>query len=62
MTDDKIKTDFRERDRVSSDEEYEVAYFARKFQLTIPEVRELIKRHGNDRPTLEREAKAIASR
>ncbi|TPI58645.1 DUF3606 domain-containing protein [Mesorhizobium sp. B3-1-7] len=60
MADDKTNRDFRDRDRVSGDEDYEVAYFARKFQLTIPEARELIQKHGNDRETLEREAKALA--
>ncbi|AZO08595.1 MULTISPECIES: DUF3606 domain-containing protein [unclassified Mesorhizobium] len=61
MADDKSKRDFHDRDRVSGDEQYEVAYFARKFQLTIPEARELISKHGNDRATLEREAKALGS-
>ncbi|TGR73595.1 DUF3606 domain-containing protein, partial [Mesorhizobium sp. M1C.F.Ca.ET.193.01.1.1] len=28
MTDDRTKRDFRDRDRVSADEEYEVRYFA----------------------------------
>ncbi|UCI33820.1 DUF3606 domain-containing protein [Mesorhizobium sp. B4-1-4] len=60
MADDKTKRDFRDRDRVSGSEDYEVAYFARKFQLTMPEARDLIKKHGNDRETLEREAKALA--
>ncbi|TGT46844.1 DUF3606 domain-containing protein [Mesorhizobium sp. M4B.F.Ca.ET.169.01.1.1] len=59
MADDRSKTDFRDRDRVSGDEEYEVGYLASKFQLTIPEVRELIAKHGNDRETLEREAKKL---
>ncbi|AZO71267.1 MULTISPECIES: DUF3606 domain-containing protein [unclassified Mesorhizobium] len=62
MTDDKTKRDFRDRDRVAGDEEYEVGYFASKFGLTIPEVRDLIKKHGNDRETLEREAKALGAR
>ncbi|RUU88712.1 DUF3606 domain-containing protein [Mesorhizobium sp. M7A.F.Ca.MR.176.00.0.0] len=62
MPEDTSKRDFRDRDRVSGDEEYEVGYFVSKFQLTIPEVRELIKKHGNDRETLEREAKALGSR
>lgn len=62
MADDKTKRDFRDRDRVSGDEEYEVGYFASKFGLTIPEVRELIKKHGDDRETLEREAKALGNR
>ncbi|RUW70646.1 MULTISPECIES: DUF3606 domain-containing protein [unclassified Mesorhizobium] len=59
MADDRSKTDFRDRDRVSGDEEYEVGYLASKFQLTIPEARELIAKHGNDRETLEREAKKL---
>ncbi|RWI60233.1 MAG: DUF3606 domain-containing protein [Mesorhizobium sp.] len=59
MADDKSKTDNRDRNRVSGDEEYEVGYLASKFQLTIPEVRELIAKHGNDRETLEREAKSL---
>ncbi|MER9370358.1 DUF3606 domain-containing protein [Mesorhizobium sp. M0618] len=62
MGDDKSKRDFHDRDRVSGDQEYEVGYLASKFQLTIPEVRELIKKYGNDRETLEREAKALGSR
>ena len=56
MTDDNTKRDFRDRDRVARDEEYEVGYLASKFGLTIPEVRELIKKHGNNREVLEREA------
>ncbi|AZO19871.1 MULTISPECIES: DUF3606 domain-containing protein [unclassified Mesorhizobium] len=60
--DDKTKRDFRDRDRVAGDEEYEVGYLASKFGLTIPEVRKLIKEHGNDREVLEREAKALGAR
>ncbi|WP_348631202.1 hypothetical protein [Mesorhizobium sp. WSM3224] len=30
--------------------------------MRVPQVRELIKKHGNDRDTLEREAKALSSR
>ncbi|RUV26149.1 DUF3606 domain-containing protein [Mesorhizobium sp. M1A.F.Ca.IN.022.04.1.1] len=62
MADDKSKRDSRDRDRVSGDQEYEVGYFASKFGLSIPQVRELIARHGNDRETLEREAKALGAR
>ncbi|WP_411970675.1 DUF3606 domain-containing protein [Mesorhizobium sp. CA14] len=58
----KSKTDFRDRDRVSGDEEYEVGYFASKFGLSIPQVRELIAKHGNDRETLEAEAKRLGVR
>ncbi|MER9655753.1 DUF3606 domain-containing protein [Mesorhizobium sp. M0152] len=62
MTDDKTKRDFRDRDRVSGDEEYEVGYLASKFGLSIPQARDLIARHGNNRETLEREAKALGNR
>ncbi|BAB53686.1 msl8039 [Mesorhizobium japonicum MAFF 303099] len=62
MTDDKNKLGYQDRGRVSGDEEYEVGYFASKFGLSIPQVRELIAKHGNDRDTLEREAKALKGR
>ncbi|CCV15463.1 DUF3606 domain-containing protein [Mesorhizobium sp. STM 4661] len=62
MADDKSKRDFRDRDRVSADEEYEVEYFANKVGITAEQVKELIARHGNERETLEREAKAIRGR
>ena len=59
MADDKSKQDFRDRDRVSAEDDYEVSYFASKFNLSTNEVRDLIKRYGNDRETLERQARAI---
>ena len=62
MADDKTKRDFRDRDRVSADEDYEVEYFAKKAGLTAKQVRELIEKYGNDRATLEREAKALGRR
>ncbi|BAB54769.1 DUF3606 domain-containing protein [Mesorhizobium japonicum] len=62
MTDDKNKLGYQDRSRVSGDEEYEVGYFASKFGLSIPQVRELIAKFGNDRDTLEREAKSLKGR
>ncbi|PBB29685.1 DUF3606 domain-containing protein [Mesorhizobium sp. WSM3868] len=62
MADVKSKRDSRDRDRVSGNQVYEVGYFASKFGLSIPEVRKLIAKHGNDRETLEREAKALGTR
>ena len=62
MADDKSKTDNRDRSQVAGDEEYEVAYLASKFGLSIPDVRQLIAKYGNDRDILEREAKALGSR
>ncbi|MER9743985.1 DUF3606 domain-containing protein [Mesorhizobium sp. M0187] len=61
MADDKTKTDFRDRDRVSADEDYEVEYFATKAGITPQQVKESIAKHGNRRETLEREAKALGS-
>jgi hypothetical protein len=62
MADDKSKRDFRDRDRVSADEDYEVEYFANKVGITPQQVRDLIAKHGNIRATLEREAKALSKR
>ncbi|PBB16530.1 DUF3606 domain-containing protein [Mesorhizobium sp. WSM4313] len=59
MADDKSKRDFRDRVRVSADADYEVEYCAQKIRLTPQQVRELINKHGNDRATLDFEAKAI---
>ncbi|WP_032904830.1 DUF3606 domain-containing protein [Mesorhizobium sp. LNJC391B00] len=46
MADDKSKRDFRDRDRVSADEDYEVEYFATKTGITPQQVKELIAKHG----------------
>jgi len=59
MADDKTKRDFRDRDRVSADEDYEVEYFSQKVGLTLQQVRDLIGKHGNNRETLEREARKL---
>ncbi|RUW80450.1 MAG: DUF3606 domain-containing protein [Mesorhizobium sp.] len=61
MADDKSKRDFRDRDRVSANDDYEVEYFVQKVGLTSQQVRELIRKHGNARETLERVAKALKS-
>ncbi|MGX5830214.1 DUF3606 domain-containing protein [Mesorhizobium sp. 43Arga] len=62
MADDKSKRDFRDRNQVSADEDYEVQYFAEKAGITPEQVRDLIRKHGNSRETLEREAKALKNR
>ncbi|CCV05613.1 conserved hypothetical protein [Mesorhizobium metallidurans STM 2683] len=62
MAVDKSKRDFRDRDRVSADEDYEVEYFASKTGITPQQVRELIAKHGNSRATLEQEAQALRGR
>jgi len=42
--------------KVANDNTHLVAHLARMFALTIPEVRELIARHGVDRQVLKKEA------
>jgi hypothetical protein len=60
MTDDKNKSDYHDRDRALVEEAYEIAHIARKFQLTMPEARYLIRRCGNNRTTLEQAARKLA--
>ncbi len=48
MTDEKDNTGYQDRALVSGDQESEVGYFASKFGLSIPQVRELIAKHGNN--------------
>lgn len=59
MADDPNKKDFRDRNRVAGDQDYEVQYFAKEMGITPAQVRELIDRFGNDRGTLEAEAKKL---
>lgn len=61
MADDPTKKDFHDRTRVAGDQEHEVRYFAEANGITPEQTRELIARHGNDRETLEREAKRLRS-
>ena len=62
MADDKTNVSSRDRDRVAGGEGYEVEYFARKHGITAEEARELIRRHGNNRETLDREAESLKAR
>ncbi|MEZ2330650.1 DUF3606 domain-containing protein [Mesorhizobium sp. RCC_202] len=59
MADNKIKRDFRDRGRVSAEEDYEVRYFAKQHRISPEQVRALIGEHGNERKTLEREARKL---
>lgn len=56
MADNKNFAGMQDRVRVSGEEEYEVAAFARRHGMTPYEVMEMIERIGNDRDALEREA------
>jgi hypothetical protein len=59
MSDDKSKTDNRDRSQVAGDEEYEIGYVASKFGPSLDQVRELIAVHGNNRDVIEREAEKL---
>ncbi|SDH01279.1 DUF3606 domain-containing protein [Pelagibacterium luteolum] len=61
MPDDPSKTGYRDRDRVAGDQDYEVRYFAQQNGVTEQQTRDLIKKHGNMRTDLEREAKKLKS-
>ena len=56
MPDDKSKKDYRDREELSAEDDYEVAYFAKRHKLTTEQVKQLIKEHGNDRVRLEHAA------
>jgi hypothetical protein len=49
-------------DRVAGGEGYEVEYFARKHKITPEQARQLIKEHGNNRETLDREAEKLKTK
>lgn len=59
MADDKSKRDFRDRNKVSADDDYEVNFFALQNNITPEQVRELIRKHGSDRAILTEAAKAL---
>ena len=59
MANDESKQDCRDSGPVAGDEGYEFHYFASKFSLSIPQIRELFAKHGNDRETLYREARKL---
>ncbi|RWO98477.1 DUF3606 domain-containing protein [Mesorhizobium sp.] len=59
MADDKSKSDFRDRNKISASDDYEVNFFALQNNITPEQVRELIRKHGNDRATLTAAAKAL---
>jgi hypothetical protein len=59
MADDKSKRDFRDRDRVSAAEDYEVEHFAQQNGITAQQVRDLIAKHGNSRATLTEAARKL---
>jgi hypothetical protein len=59
MADNKHQIGEPDRSHVSESEDYEIRYFAKAVGLDVEQVRKLIQRHGNDRQTLEREARKL---
>ena len=57
MIDDKTRKD--RRDRVGAGEDYEVRYLMKKTGISESQALVLIHRFGNDRETLEREARKL---
>lgn len=53
MADDKTKKDFRDRNRVASDEDYELDYLAQKHGITREAAREAVDAVGPDRKKVE---------
>jgi hypothetical protein len=59
MADNKSHVGEPDRSRVAAGEQYEVQHLAERTGLSTDEARDLIERFGNDRETLEREAKKL---
>jgi hypothetical protein len=53
MADDKTKKDFRDRDRVAANEDYELDYLAKKHGVTRGQVIEALEAVGDEREKVE---------
>jgi hypothetical protein len=62
MPGDKTKHDYRDRDRVSADDDYEVRHFAKQNGIDLDQVPELIRKAGNKREDLIEAAKELRKR
>jgi hypothetical protein len=59
MADDKSKRGAPDRRRVSANEPYEVAYFAKKHGISQEDARRIIKQHGSDRDAADKAASRL---
>ncbi|MBV9570779.1 MAG: DUF3606 domain-containing protein [Alphaproteobacteria bacterium] len=59
MADDRTNVGNQDRSRVAGGEGYEVEYFAQMHGTTPEEARNLIRQHGNNRKTLDKEAEKL---
>lgn len=53
MADDKSKRDFRDRNRIAADEDYELDYVAKEHNVSRQDVLDAIKAVGNERSKVE---------
>lgn len=53
MADDKSKMDRRDRERVASNQDYEIDYLSGKLGVSAEKVRQAIQAVGNDRKKVE---------
>ena len=56
MADDKGSPGGRDRATAASEQDYEVAYFAKRHKITKEEAERLIQEHGNNRVALDQAA------
>lgn len=59
MVDHPSKENHRDDKRAPGGEDYEVRYFAEQNGITVEQARELVRRFGDDRAILEREARNL---
>ena len=48
MSDNKNKTDYRDRTQVNSSEDYELQYWSKKWGITTEELKDAIKKSGSN--------------
>ncbi len=58
MADDRTKKGYQDRNRVSGDEPYELAYLEKALNVSRAEVEQAIKKVGNNREKVEKYLKA----
>ncbi len=61
MADDKSNAGARDRTTAEAGQDYEVAYFAKRHNITTEQARELIQLHGNNRGALEEAAERLGT-
>jgi len=59
MADDKTNRGAQDRAKAAAGQDYEVRYLAEKHGLSPDQARDLIKKHGNDRATLDAAARRL---